>query len=147
MMQRMEEIGCAKPVVGIVLPAGYSFNLDGTCIYLTMAAIFVAQATNTDLTLMQELGILAVLLVTSKGAAGVTGSGFVTLAATLATVGHIPVAGIALLLGVDRFMSEARAVTNLCGNAVAMVVVAMWEGEFDREKGARIMLKPPGNSS
>jgi len=147
MMQRMEEIGCAKPVVGIVLPAGYSFNLDGTCIYLTMAAIFVAQATNTDLTLMQELGILAVLLVTSKGAAGVTGSGFVTLAATLATVGHIPVAGIALLLGVDRFMSEARAVTNLCGNAVAMVVVAMWEGEFDRTKGARIMLKPPGNSS
>ena len=142
MMQRMEEIGCAKPVVGIVLPAGYSFNLDGTCIYLTMAAIFVAQATNTDLTLMQELGILAVLLVTSKGAAGVTGSGFVTLAATLATVGHIPVAGIALLLGVDRFMSEARAVTNLCGNAVAMVVVAMWEGEFDRAKGARIMLKP-----
>lgn len=147
MMQRMEEIGCAKPVVGIVLPAGYSFNLDGTCIYLTMAAIFVAQATNTDLTLMQELGILAVLLVTSKGAAGVTGSGFVTLAATLATVGHIPVAGIALLLGVDRFMSEARAVTNLCGNAVAMVVVAMWEGEFDRVKGARIMLKPPGNST
>ena len=146
MMQRMEEIGCAKPVVGIVLPAGYSFNLDGTCIYLTMAAIFVAQATNTDLTLMQELGILAVLLVTSKGAAGVTGSGFVTLAATLATVGHIPVAGIALLLGVDRFMSEARAVTNLCGNAVAMVVVAMWEGEFDRTKGARIMLKPPSQS-
>jgi len=144
MMQRMEEIGCAKPVVGIVLPAGYSFNLDGTCIYLTMAAIFVAQATNTDLTLMQELGILAVLLVTSKGAAGVTGSGFVTLAATLATVGHIPVAGIALLLGVDRFMSEARAVTNLCGNAVAMVVVAMWEGEFDRTKGAPIMLKRPG---
>jgi aerobic C4-dicarboxylate transport protein len=140
MMQRMEEIGCAKPVVGIVLPAGYSFNLDGTCIYLTMAAIFVAQATNTDLTLAQELGILAVLLVTSKGAAGVTGSGFVTLAATLATVGHIPVAGIALLLGVDRFMSEARAVTNLCGNAVAMVVVAMWEGEFNRTKGARIML-------
>lgn len=146
MMQRMEEIGCAKPVVGIVLPAGYSFNLDGTCIYLTMAAIFVAQATNTDLTLMQELGILAVLLVTSKGAAGVTGSGFVTLAATLATVGHIPVAGIALLLGVDRFMSEARAVTNLCGNAVAMVVVAMWEGEFDRAKGARIMINAPSTT-
>jgi aerobic C4-dicarboxylate transport protein len=143
MMQRMEELGCAKPIVGIVLPAGYSFNLDGTCIYLTMAAIFVAQATNTDLTLTQELGILAVLLVTSKGAAGVTGSGFVTLAATLATVGHIPVAGIALLLGVDRFMSEARALTNLCGNAVAMVVVAMWEGEFDRTKGARILINPP----
>ncbi len=143
MMQRMEDIGCSRPVVGIVLPAGYSFNLDGTCIYLTMAALFVAQATNTSLTLAQQLGVLAVLLVTSKGAAGVTGSGFVTLAATLATVGHIPVAGIALLLGVDRFMSEARALTNLCGNAVAMVVVAMWEGEFDREKGARIMLKPP----
>jgi aerobic C4-dicarboxylate transport protein len=143
MMQRMEDLGCARPVVSIVLPAGYSFNLDGTCIYLTMAAIFVAQATNTDLTLAQELGILAVLLVTSKGAAGVTGSGFVTLAATLATVGHIPVAGIALLLGVDRFMSEARAVTNLCGNAVAMVVIAMWEGEFDRAKGAGILTNPP----
>jgi len=143
MMQRMEDLGCSRPVVGIVLPAGYSFNLDGTCIYLTMAAIFVAQATNTSLTLVQEIGILAVLLVTSKGAAGVTGSGFVTLAATLATVGHIPVAGIALLLGVDRFMSEARALTNLCGNAVAMVVVAMWEGEFDRTKGAAILRNPP----
>jgi aerobic C4-dicarboxylate transport protein len=139
LMQRMEEIGCAKPIVGIVLPAGYSFNLDGTCIYLTMAAIFVAQATNVDLTLAQELGLLAILLVTSKGAAGVTGSGFVTLAATLSAVGHIPIAGIALLLGVDRFMSEARAVTNVCGNAVAMVVVAIWEGEFDRTKGARIL--------
>jgi aerobic C4-dicarboxylate transport protein len=147
MMQRMEELGCAKPIVGIVLPAGYSFNLDGTCIYLTMAAMFVAQATNTHLTLAQELGILAVLLVTSKGAAGVTGSGFVTLAATLTTVGHIPVAGIALLLGVDRFMSEARALTNLCGNAVAMVVIAMWEGEFDRTKGARILVKGPPTMS
>jgi aerobic C4-dicarboxylate transport protein len=146
MMLRMEEIGCARPIVGIVLPAGYSFNLDGTCIYLTMAAMFVAQATNTSLTLAQELGILAVLLITSKGAAGVTGSGFVTLAATLGVVGHIPVAGIALLLGVDRFMSEARALTNLCGNAVAMVVVAMWEGEFDRTKGARILRRPPSSA-
>ena len=142
MMQRMEDIGCARPVVGIVLPAGYSFNLDGTSIYLTMAAIFVAQATNTPLTLMQQLTILAVLLLTSKGAAGVTGSGFVTLAATLASVSHIPIAGLALLIGVDRFMSEARALTNLCGNAVAMVVVAMWEGAFDRSKAGAILLKP-----
>ncbi|CAM3098033.1 dicarboxylate/amino acid:cation symporter [Rariglobus hedericola] len=143
MMQKMEDIGCARPVVGIVLPAGYSFNLDGTSIYLTMAAIFVAQATNTPLTLTQELTILGVLLLTSKGAAGVTGSGFVTLAATLASVSHIPVAGLALLIGVDRFMSEARALTNLCGNAVAMVVVAMWEKAFDRNKGRAILLKPP----
>jgi len=142
MMHRMEEVGCARPVVGIVLPAGYSFNLDGTSIYLTMAAIFVAQATNTPLTLTQQLTILGVLLLTSKGAAGVTGSGFITLAATLAAVSHIPLAGLALLIGVDRFMSEARALTNLCGNAVAMVVVAMWEGAFDRTKAAAIMLKP-----
>ena len=144
MMQRMEEVGCARPVVGIVLPAGYSFNLDGTSIYLTMAAIFVAQATNTPLTLTQQLTILGVLLLTSKGAAGVTGSGFVTLAATLASVSHIPIAGLALLIGVDRFMSEARALTNLCGNAVAMVVVAMWEGAFDRSKAGAILLRPGG---
>ena len=142
MMQRMEEIGCARPVVGIVLPAGYSFNLDGTSIYLTMATIFVAQATNTPLTLTQQLTILGVLLLTSKGAAGVTGSGFITLAATLAAVSHVPIAGLALLIGVDRFMSEARALTNLCGNAVAMVVVAMWEGAFDRTKAGAILLKP-----
>ena len=142
MMQRMEELGCSRPVVGIVLPAGYSFNLDGTSIYLTMAAIFVAQATNTPLTLWQEITILGVLVFTSKGAAGVTGSGFIVLAATLATVSHIPVAGLALLIGVDRFMSEARALTNLCGNAVAMVVIAMWEGAFDRRKAGAIMLKP-----
>ncbi|MFA6286270.1 MAG: dicarboxylate/amino acid:cation symporter [Opitutaceae bacterium] len=142
MMEKMEAIGCARPVVGIVLPAGYSFNLDGTSIYLTMAAIFVAQATNTPLTLTQELTVLGVLLLTSKGAAGVTGSGFITLAATLASVSHIPVAGLALLIGVDRFMSEARALTNLCGNAVAMVVVAMWEKSFDRSKGAAILINP-----
>ena len=142
MMQKMEDIGCARPVVGIVLPAGYSFNLDGTSIYLTMAAIFVAQATNTPLTITQELTILGVLLLTSKGAAGVTGSGFITLAATLASVSHIPVAGLALLIGVDRFMSEARALTNLCGNAVAMVVVAMWEKAFDYSKAGAILLKP-----
>lgn len=141
MMERMEEIGCARPVVGIVLPAGYSFNLDGTSIYLTMAAIFVAQATNTPLTLTQEITILGVLLLTSKGAAGVTGSGFITLAATLGTVSHIPIEGLALLIGVDRFMSEARALTNLCGNAVAMVVVAIWEGAFDRTKAAAILIR------
>jgi aerobic C4-dicarboxylate transport protein len=140
MMRRMEELGCARPVVGIVLPAGYSFNLDGTSIYLTMAAIFVAQATNTPLTAGQQLTILAVLLLTSKGSAGVTGSGFVTLAATLAAVSDIPLAGLALLIGVDRFMSEARALTNLCGNAVAMVVVAIWEGAFDRTKGQIILV-------
>ena len=139
MMQRMEDIGCARPVVGIVLPAGYSFNLDGTSIYLTMAAIFIAQATNTPLTLMQQLTILGVLLLTSKGADGVTGSGFITLAATLGSVSHIPIAGLALLIGVDRFMSEARALTNLCGNAVAMIVVAMWEGAFDHSKAAAIL--------
>ena len=141
MMERMEEIGCARPVVGIVLPAGYSFNLDGTSIYLTMAAIFVAQATNTPLTLTQEITILGVLLLTSKGAAGVTGSGFITLALTLKTVSHIPIEGLALLIGVDRFMSEARALTNLCGNAVAMVVVAIWEGAFDRTKAAAILIR------
>ena len=118
-------------MVGLVIPTGYSFNLDGTCIYLTMAAIFLAQATNTELTLWQQLGIIGILLLTSKGAAGVTGSGFIVLAATLASVGTIPVASIALILGVDRFMSEARALTNLIGNGVATVVVAKWEKALD----------------
>ncbi|WP_207458216.1 dicarboxylate/amino acid:cation symporter [Azospirillum sp. SYSU D00513] len=137
MMAKMENLGCEKSVVGLVIPTGYSFNLDGTCIYLTMAAIFLAQATNTDLTLAQELGIIGVLLLTSKGAAGVTGSGFIVLAATLASVGTIPVASIALILGVDRFMSEARALTNLIGNGVATVVVAKWEGALDTERMRR----------
>jgi aerobic C4-dicarboxylate transport protein len=141
MLQRMEEIGCARPVVGVVLPAGYSFNLDGTSIYLTMAAIFVAQATNTPLTLMQQLTMLGVLLLTSKGAAGVTGSGFITLAATIGVVSDIPPVGLALLLGVDRFMSEARALTNLCGNAVAMVVVAKWENALDYSKAGPILIR------
>jgi len=132
-MLKMENLGCSKPVVGLVIPAGYSFNLDGTSIYLTMAAIFVAQATNTPLTLTQQLTILGVLLLTSKGASGVTGSGFITLAATLAAIPTIPVAGLALILGVDRFMSEARALTNLIGNGVATVVMAKWEGELDSE--------------
>ncbi|MCC6467687.1 MAG: dicarboxylate/amino acid:cation symporter [Alphaproteobacteria bacterium] len=131
MMVKMENLGCEESVVGLVIPTGYSFNLDGTCIYLTMAALFLAQATNTDLTLAQQIGILGVLLLTSKGAAGVTGSGFIVLAATLASVGTIPVASIALILGVDRFMSEARALTNLVGNGVATVVVSKWENALD----------------
>lgn len=120
--------------MGIVVPSGYSFNLDGTSIYLTMAAIFIAQALGIELSLKEELTLLAVLLLASKGAAGVTGSGFVTLAATLATIPTIPVAGIALILGVDRFMSEARALTNLVGNSVATIVVAKWEGALDMQR-------------
>ena len=139
MMAKMEKLGCSKPVVGLVIPTGYSFNLDGTSIYLTMAAIFIAQATNTPLTLMQELTILGVLLLTSKGASGVTGSGFIVLAATLSSVPTIPVAGLALILGVDRFMSEARALTNLIGNGVATVVVSKWEKELDEAQLARMM--------
>jgi aerobic C4-dicarboxylate transport protein len=139
LMQKMERVGCARPVVGIVVPAGYSFNLDGTSIYLTMAALFVAQATDTPLSLSQQLGLLGVLLVTSKGAAGVTGSGFVTLAATLAATKHVPVEGMALILGVDRFMSEARAITNFIGNSVATLVVAKWDGAFDVTKAREIL--------
>ncbi len=134
MMAKLENLGCKESVVGLVIPTGYSFNLDGTCIYPTMAAIFLAQATNTDLTLLQQLGIIGVLLLTSKGAAGVTGSGFIVLAATLASVGSIPVASIALILGVDRFMSEARALTNLVGNGVATVVVSKWENALDEQR-------------
>ena len=138
-MAKLEHLGCAKPVVGLVVPTGYSFNLDGTSIYMTMAAIFVAQASGVHLTLTQELGILGVLLLTSKGAAAVTGSGFVTLAATLAAFPTIPVAGLTLLLGVDRFMSEARAITNLIGNAVATMVVAKWDGALDLERANAIL--------
>jgi aerobic C4-dicarboxylate transport protein len=143
-MDKLEELGCAPQVVRIVVPTGYSFNLDGTSIYLTMAAIFVAQALDVRLSLGDELALLAVLLLTSKGAAAVTGSGFVTLAATLQTTHAIPVAGLSLILGIDRFMSEARALTNLVGNSVATVVVARWEGAFDRER-ARCVLegRPP----
>jgi aerobic C4-dicarboxylate transport protein len=139
MMLKLEQLGCSKPVVGLVIPTGYSFNLDGTSIYLTMAAIFVAQATNTDLSLMQQLTILSVLLLTSKGASGVTGSGFITLAATLTAVPTIPVAGLALILGIDRFMSEARALTNLIGNGVATIIVSKWERELDEDKLHRAM--------
>jgi aerobic C4-dicarboxylate transport protein len=139
LMAKMEHLGCAKPVVGLVVPTGYSFNLDGTSIYMTMAAIFVAQASGVHLTLGQEFGILGVLLLTSKGAAAVTGSGFITLAATLAAFPTIPVAGLTLLLGVDRFMSEARAITNLIGNAVATVVIAKWDGALDLARARRIL--------
>jgi len=134
MMAKLENLGCRKSVVGLVIPTGYSFNLDGTSIYLTMAALFVAQATNTHLTWTQTATVLAILLLTSKGAAGVTGSGFVTLAATFAAIPTIPVAGLALILGIDRFMSEARAITNLIGNGVATVVVSKWENELDVER-------------
>jgi aerobic C4-dicarboxylate transport protein len=134
MMAKMELVGVHKSVVGLVIPAGYSFNLDGTSIYLTMAAIFIAQATNTHLSLTQQLGLLAVLMLTSKGAAGVTGSGFIVLAATLSATGSVPVAGVALILGIDRFMSEARALTNLIGNGVATIVVGHWCNSLDEVK-------------
>jgi len=131
LMTKLQRLGASKPVVGLVVPTGYSFNLDGTNIYMTMAALFVAQATNTELTLMQELTILGVAMLTSKGASGITGAGFITLAATLAVVPTIPVAGMALILGIDRFMSECRALTNFIGNGVAAIVVSKWEGELD----------------
>jgi aerobic C4-dicarboxylate transport protein len=139
MMAKLENLGVHKSTVGLVIPTGYSFNLDGTSIYLTMAAVFVAQATNTPMTLTQELTLLAVLLLTSKGAAGVTGSGFIVLAATLSAVGHVPVAGLALILGIDRFMSEARALTNLIGNGVATVVVGKWCKELDVARMKKVL--------
>jgi aerobic C4-dicarboxylate transport protein len=138
MMAKLEHVGCAKPVVGLVIPTGYSFNLDGTSIYMSMAAIFIAQATGTSLTLGQQLGILSVLLLTSKGAAGVTGSGFITLAATLSSIPALPVAGLALLIGIDRFMSGARSLTNLVGNGLATIVVAKWDGQLDMRRLQRV---------
>jgi aerobic C4-dicarboxylate transport protein len=141
-MRKLEKLGCPKSVVGLVVPTGYSFNLDGTNIYMTMAALFVAQATNTDLTLTQELTILFVAMLTSKGASGITGAGFITLAATLAVVPTIPVAGMTLILGIDKFMSECRALTNIIGNGVATIVVSKWEGELDQER-LRAELKNP----
>jgi aerobic C4-dicarboxylate transport protein len=139
MMAKLEHLGCQKSVVGLVIPTGYSFNLDGTSIYMTMAAVFIAQATNTDLTIGQQVGMLAVLLLTSKGAAAVAGGGFVTLAATLSTIPTVPVAGLALLIGIDRFMSEARAITNLIGNGVGTVVVARWNGALDGRRMNRVL--------
>ncbi|MGH8083442.1 MAG: dicarboxylate/amino acid:cation symporter, partial [Lysobacter sp.] len=143
LMRKLERLGCSKSVVGLVVPSGYSFNLDGTNIYLTMATIFVAQALGVDLTLTQELTLLAVAMLTSKGASGVTGAGFITLAATLTVVPSVPVAGLALILGIDRFMSEARALTNFIGNGVATIVVARWENELDRDRLNRELLNPP----
>jgi aerobic C4-dicarboxylate transport protein len=135
----LSHLGCSKPVVGLVIPTGYSFNLDGTSIYMTMAAIFVSQATNTPLTLSQQLGLLGLAILTSKGSAAITGGGFITLAATLSAFPAVPVAGLALLIGIDRFMSDARALTNLIGNGVATVVVAKWEGALDVERMNRLL--------
>jgi aerobic C4-dicarboxylate transport protein len=143
LMHKLERLGCSKSVVGLVVPSGYSFNLDGTNIYMTMAAMFVAQALNIDLSLRQQLALLVVAMVTSKGASGVTGAGFITLAATLAVVPSVPVAGLALVLGIDRFMSEARALTNIVGNGVATIVVSRWEGELDRGTLTRELLAGP----
>ena len=134
LMEKMEKAGCSKSVVGLVVPTGYSFNLDGTNIYMTLAALFIAQATNTELTLGHQVALLLVAMLSSKGAAGVTGAGFITLAATLAVVPEVPVAGMALILGVDRFMSECRSLTNFIGNAVATVVVSRWENALDHER-------------
>jgi aerobic C4-dicarboxylate transport protein len=139
MIAKLENLGCSQSVVGLVVPAGYAFNLDGTSIYLTIAAIFVAQATNTPLSTADEWWILLVLMLTSKGSAAVTGGGFITLAATLSSVGTIPVAGITLLLGVDRFMSQMRSLTNLIGNGVATIVVAKWERELDEDRATRVL--------
>jgi aerobic C4-dicarboxylate transport protein len=134
LMEKLERLGCSKSTVGLVVPAGYSFNLDGTNIYLTIAALFVAQAMNIDLSIGQQLSLLLVAMLTSKGASGVTGAGFITLAATLAVVPEVPVAGLALILGIDRFMSEARAITNIIGNGVATLVISKWENELDVER-------------
>jgi len=143
LIEKMERAGCAKPVVGLVVPAGYSFNLDGTNIYMTLAALFIAQATGVQLSLGDQIGLLLVAMLSSKGAAGVTGAGFITLAATLTIVPTVPVAGMALILGVDRFMSECRSLTNFVGNAVATVVVARWEGALDRDALARALSGKP----
>ncbi len=142
MIQKMEHLGASKSVVGLVIPTGYSFNLDGTNIYMTLSTLFLAQATNTQLTIGQELGILVIAMITSKGASGVTGAGFVTLAATLAIVPDIPIQSLAILLGIDKFMSECRALTNLIGNGVATVVISRWEGELDVEKLHQTMAHP-----
>src|SRR5262249_49265473 len=142
MIAKMQRLGASKSVVGLVIPTGYSFNLDGTNIYMTLATLFLAQATNTPLTLGQELGILAIAMLTSKGASGVTGAGFATLAATLAIVPDIPIQSIALILGIDKFMSECRALTNLVGNGVATVVISRWEGELDVDELHEVMAHP-----
>ncbi|GHF67279.1 C4-dicarboxylate transport protein [Kitasatospora xanthocidica] len=139
MMAKLQHLGASKPVVGITLPAGYSFNLDGTAIYLTMGSVFLAQALGIDLSLPQQLAMLAVMLITSKGAAGVTGTGFIALAATLSALPHVPVAALSLIFGIDRFMSEARALTSLIGNGVATLAIARWEGELDEDRAKAVL--------
>jgi aerobic C4-dicarboxylate transport protein len=143
LIAKMERAGCAKPVVGLVVPTGYSFNLDGTNIYMTLAALFIAQATNTELALGDQLLLLAVAMLSSKGAAGVTGAGFITLAATLSVVPSVPLAGMTLILGIDRFMSECRALTNFIGNAVATIVVARWHGALDEDRLREVLANDP----
>lgn len=139
LMEKLEALGCDKSVVGLVLPLGYSFNLAGTAIYLTMAAMFIAQATNTHLTLWQELSLLGVMIISSKGAAGVSGSGFIVLASSLATIGHIPPAGVVLVLGIDKFMNEARSIINMLGNAIATIIISTWQNAFDLEQAKYIL--------
>jgi aerobic C4-dicarboxylate transport protein len=146
MMHKLQRLGAGKATVGLVIPTGYSFNLDGTNIYMTLATLFLAQATNTPITLGQELTLLGVAMLTSKGASGVTGAGFITLAATLAVIPDIPIAALALLVGVDRFMSECRALTNLVGNGVATLVVARWEGDLDRAQLAEELARGPSST-
>ena len=143
LMNKLERLGCSKPVVGLVVPTGYSFNLDGTSIYMTMGAIFISQATNTPLSMSQQLGLLGLAILTSKGSAALTGGAFVTLAATLSAFPVVPVAGLALLIGIDRFMSEARALTNLIGNGVATVFIARWEGALDVDRMNRLLNGEP----
>jgi len=147
LIDKMERAGCARPVVGLVVPTGYSFNLDGTNIYMTLAALFIAQATNTHVSAEAQIMLLLVAMLSSKGAAGVTGAGFITLAATLTVVPSVPVAGMALILGVDRFMSECRSLTNFIGNAVATIVVARWEGALDRDQLARALHPEPAGTA
>jgi aerobic C4-dicarboxylate transport protein len=147
LIEKLERAGCPKSIVGLVVPTGYSFNLDGTCIYMSLAALFIAQATNTPLSLGQQLLLMAVAILSSKGAAGVTGSGFIVLAATLSVVPTVPVAGMALILGVDRFMSECRSLTNFIGNAVATIVVARWENAVDMDRLRRTLASGKGELS
>lgn len=143
LMEKLETLGCSKTVVGLVLPLGYSFNLAGTAIYLTMAAMFIAQATNTELTIWQELSLLGVMIISSKGVAGVSGSGFVVLASSLATVGHIPAAGVVLVLGIDKFMNEGRAIINMVGNAIATIIISTWQHAFNHNQ-AKLVLEKAG---
>jgi aerobic C4-dicarboxylate transport protein len=146
LMEKLERLGCARGIVGLVVPTGYSFNLDGTNIYMTLAVLFLAQATNTHLTIVQEITLLAVTMLTSKGSTGVTGAGFITLAASLSVVPTVPVTAMVLILGIDRFMSECRALTNTMGNGVASIVIAAWEKELDRDKLKAALARPVATS-